>query len=111
MAEVDHAKYRNLLEQHDCAFHRTIISGCQSQWILRFHSLTYDHMLRYRSQALKKVSDEQLAAMLERSKQDHLVLRDAALERETDRLVELLDVHIHKGEEFAERFTTNGNGG
>ncbi|MEZ4730947.1 MAG: GntR family transcriptional regulator [Caldilineaceae bacterium] len=104
LADQDHERYRNLLEQYDCAFHRTIIAGCQSHWVLRFHAVMYDHMLRYRSQALKVVDATELAAMLLRSQRDHLILRDAALSKEVDQLVDLLQAHIHKGEEFAQKY-------
>ncbi|MEM7537705.1 MAG: GntR family transcriptional regulator [Chloroflexota bacterium] len=101
LVDQDHAKYRNLLEQYDCDFHRAIIAGCQSQWVLRFHALTYDHMLRYRSQAVNVVPGQALAAMLTRAKGDHLQLRDAALNKDVDELIGLLQIHIRKGEEFA----------
>lgn len=104
LAHQDHARYRDLLERYDCDFHRTIISGCRSQWILRFHAAMYDHTLRYRSQALKRVDNTQLTAMLLRSERDHVILRDAALAGDADELVELLQNHIHKGEEFAKHY-------
>ena len=110
LAHQDHAQYRNLLEQYDCDFHRAIISGCQSQWILRFHAIMYDHMLRYRSQALKVVDEEQLTEMLHRSQHDHIRLRDAALSKDADQLVELLQTHIHKGKEFAQKYTMSATG-
>lgn len=97
----NHAQYRNLLEQYDCDFHRTIISGCQSQWILRFHAVMYDHMLRYRSEALKTIDEKQRNEMLERAQQEHLKIRDVALAKDADQLVELLQVHIRNGKEFA----------
>ena len=106
MADQDHTQYRNLLEQYDCDFHRTIIAGCQSQRVLRFHALTYDHMLRYRSQALKVADESALMGMLARAKQDHVALRDAALEQDTEQLIELLQAHIRKGQEFAELYTS-----
>ena len=106
LADQDHARHRDILEQYDCDFHRTIIAGCQSQWVLRFHGLMYDHMLRYRSQALKVVDQQELAEMLGRAQQDHVILRDAALTKNVDLLVELLQAHIHKGEEFAQKYTT-----
>lgn len=104
LANQDHARYRDLLEQYDCAFHRTIIAGCQSQWILRFHAVMYDHMLRYRSYALQKVDGAELSAMLIRSQRDHIILRDAALAKDADALAILLETHIHKGEEFARTY-------
>lgn len=104
LADQDHSRYRDLLEQYDSAFHRAIIAGCQSQWVLRFHTTIYDHMLRYRSQALKVVDTGRLSAMLERSQRDHVILRDAALAKDADRLIELLQTHIRKGEEFAKEY-------
>jgi GntR family transcriptional regulator, carbon starvation induced regulator len=104
LANQDHAQYRGLLEQYDGEFHRTIISGCHSQWILRFHTIVYEQMLRYRSLAHKAVAKEQVVAMLLRSQRDHVILRDAALTKDADRLVELLGNHIRKGEEFAQHY-------
>jgi len=102
LAHQDHARHRDLLEQYDCDFHRTIIGGCQSQWILRFHALTYDHIMRYRSQALKGADEKQVNEMLERTQSDHVVLRDTALEKDAEKLVALLQAHIQKGEAFAQ---------
>lgn len=104
MANQNHAKYWNLLEQYDCAFHRTIIAACQSQWLLRFHAMMYDHMLRYRSYALQRVDEAELRAMLIRSQADHLIIRDAALAKDANHLVTLLETHIHKGQEFAHNY-------
>ena len=105
LAYQDHAQYRNLLELYDCNFHRAIISGCRSQWVLKFHAVMYDHMLRYRSQALKVVDARQLGDMLERSQHDHINLRNAALNKDTEALIGLLQTHIRKGKEFAEFYT------
>lgn len=101
MADADHDQYRNLLEKYDCDFHRAIISGCHSQWVLRFHALSYDHALRYRSEAVKRVEKTQLEEMLARAKKDHVALRDAALKKDADSLIDLLQVHIRKAAEFA----------
>ena len=100
----DHAKHRNLLEKYDGDFHRTIISGCQSQWVLRFHTVMYDHMLRYRSLTLSTIDQAQREEMLKRAQAEHVVLRDAALNKDADKLVELLQVHIRNGKEFAEKY-------
>lgn len=104
LANQDHAQHRTLLEQYDSEFHRTLIAGCNSPWILRFHATMYDHMLRYRSLACQVMEAEELSASLRRSQHDHLILRDAALAKDADRLIELLDVHIRKGEEFAQKY-------
>ena len=104
LAISDHAQHRTLLEQYDCEFHRTLIAGCHSQWILRFHATMYDHMQRYRSLACQVLEAEELSAILRRSQRDHLILRDAALAKDADRLIELLDTHIRKGEEFAQKY-------
>ncbi len=109
LTHQDHAQYRNLLEQYDGDFHRTIISGCQSQWILRFHAVMYDHMLRYRSEALKVIDDKQRREMLERAQHEHLRIRDVALAKDADQLVELLQVHIRNGKEFAQTSMDFGN--
>ena len=111
LANQNHAQYRTLLEQYDAEFHRAIIAGCRSQWILRFHAAVYDQMLRYRSLAHKAVDAAQVGAMLQRSQRDHVILRDAALAKDADCLVELLQLHIHKGEEFAQNYDRHRNPG
>ena len=103
----DHTQYRNLLEKYDGDFHRTVISGCQSHWILRFHAVMYDHMLRYRSLALSTIDQKQREAMLRRAQAEHIVLRDAALNKDAEKLVELLQIHIRNGKEFAQKYTRN----
>lgn len=104
LANQNHAQHRALLEQYDCEFHRTLIAGCNSPWILRFHATMYDHMLRYRSLAYQVVDPQELEASLLRSEREHIILRDAALAKDADRLIELLDAHIRKGEEFAQKY-------
>ena len=42
--------------------------------------------------------------MLQRSQRDHGVIRNAALARAVDQLCELLQKHIRKGEEFAQKY-------
>lgn len=104
LANQDHAQHRALLEQYDCEFHRTLIAGCNSPWILRFHAAMYDHTLRYRSLAYQVAEAKELEASLLRTQQEHLTLRDAALAKDTERLIELLQAHIRKGEEFAQKY-------
>ena len=104
LANQNHAQHRALLEQYDCEFHRTLIAGCNSPWILRFHATMYDHMLRYRSLAYQVAEEEELEASLLRTQQEHLTLRDAALAKEPEHLIKLLDAHIRKGETFAQTY-------
>ena len=103
-ANQNYAQHRALLEQYDGEFHRTLIAGCNSPWILRFHAAMYDHMLRYRSLAYQVADAQELSASLQRSQRDHLALRDAALAKDSEHLIELLQAHIRKGEEFAQAY-------
>jgi DNA-binding GntR family transcriptional regulator len=48
--------------------------------------------------------------MLHRSQRDHVRLRDAALNKNADQLVELLQTHIRKGKEFAQKYTIASKG-
>jgi DNA-binding GntR family transcriptional regulator len=100
-----HEKYRAELEQYDCEFHIALISGCRSPWIVRFHREVYDHTLRYRSLTHRSIESRAVGAMLQRSQRDHEVIRDAALARNADKLVDLLKSHIHNGEAFAQKHT------
>jgi DNA-binding GntR family transcriptional regulator len=104
-----HEKYRAELEQYDCEFHIALISGCRSSWIVRFHREVYDHTLRYRSLTHRSIESRAVGAMLQRSQRDHEVIRDAALVRNSDKLVELLKTHIRNGMEFAQRYNDKVN--
>lgn len=99
-----HQKYRAELEQYDYEFHIALISGSRSPWVARFHREVYDHTLRYRSLTHRSIESRAVGAMLQRSQHDHELIRDAALARNTDKLVDLLKIHIRNGEEFAQRY-------
>lgn len=104
LANKNHAKHRAELEQYDSEFHRALISGCRSPWMAHFHREVYDHTLRYRSLTHRSVVRADVSSMLQRSQRDHVAIRDAALARNADGLVELLQRHIRKGEEFAQKY-------
>ncbi len=105
LAFDDHEQNHYLLEQYDCDFHRTILMGCRSQWLLHFHALMYDQMLRYRSNAIKAaIASEDMTTMLQRAQQEHLDIRDAALRKDADELALLLQRHIRHGKELAANF-------
>ena len=61
-------------------------------------------MLRYRSEALKVIDAKQRTEMLQRAQGEHLALRDAALDKDADLLVKLLQTHIRNGKEFAQSY-------
>jgi DNA-binding GntR family transcriptional regulator len=68
----------------------------------------YDHTLRYRSLTHRNIESRAVSAMLQSSQRDHEVIRDAALTRDADHLVTLLQAHIRKGEEFAQKYKPAG---
>lgn len=104
LSNKHHEKYRAELEKYDCEFHIALISGCRSPWIARFHREVYDHTLRYRSLTHRTIESRSVSAMLQRSQRDHLTIRDAALARDVEQLAQLLQTHIRKGEEFAQKY-------
>ncbi|WP_241762690.1 GntR family transcriptional regulator [Dyella ginsengisoli] len=75
-------------EQDNRAFHEALLSACPSTWTLRFVSILYMQMERYRRLTSthnppdRNVSDE------------HRALLDSALARESDRCADLMRVHI-----------------
>jgi len=68
--------------------HHTLLSACDSPWLLRFHALLFDQSERYR----------RLAAAYGQPERDiegeHVALVRAALERDAERACALLTEHI-----------------
>jgi hypothetical protein len=64
--------------------------------------------LRYRSLTHRSIESRSVGAMLQRSQRDREVIRDAALTRDADYPMPLLQAHIRKGEEFAQKYKPAG---
>ncbi|MFG0611731.1 GntR family transcriptional regulator [Delftia sp. WSY_14] len=74
-------------------FHTALVSACGSEWLLRFWSQLVDHSERYRKIRLH-------GALVARDVQaEHQALLDAALRRDADTAVALMQVHLQGTED------------
>ncbi|MFY1828972.1 GntR family transcriptional regulator [Myxococcus fulvus] len=77
-------------ESEHARFHATLLSACQSPWLLKFHATLFDQTERYRrlaqahGKAGRNVEDE------------HAALVKATLDRDAERACALLTEHIAK---------------
>lgn len=76
-------------EAHNRAFHMTLIESCGNDWLLRFTNTLYDQSERYR-----QLSVAARAVALPKNEDEHEALMRAALDRDTDRAIDLLREHI-----------------
>jgi DNA-binding GntR family transcriptional regulator len=95
VVDDDPKRYGPLLERYNREFHGALISACGSRWLLTFHAVTYDQSLRYRMLAFQ-VRD----FPREQSRREHRDILEAALARDTKRLLPILGEHITKGGEL-----------
>lgn len=82
------------LEQLHHAFHRALVAGCGSRWLLDLFEKLYSESERFRFHALTveaRDGTRDLAA-------EHRAIADAALARDTLRAVELLTAHYRRTE-------------
>lgn len=81
-----------LWEQRHRAFHRTLIAGCGSQWLLRLHNQLVDQAERYRT--IRILHHKEAAAQVRDVVAEHAAITDAVLRRDTALACELLARHI-----------------
>lgn len=74
-------------KRYDWEFHHALISACGSQVLLDTHAAIYDKYLRYQMVAV--IFRGEIAA------QEHQVLLECALARDTARAAAVLDVHVN----------------
>ena len=75
-------------ENRNRAFHEALVSACPSDWLLQVRNMNYLHHERYR-----RIS--RIKTVLTRDiHQEHLSLRDFALDRNTEGAVETIRNHI-----------------
>jgi GntR family transcriptional regulator, carbon starvation induced regulator len=73
------------------AFHEAIVAGCDSPWLVRLCGLLYDKSERYRNLTYRS------AVSAERNNtNEHNELLNAALDRDADKLCNLLTAHFEK---------------
>lgn len=76
-------------KRYDWEFHQALIKACNSENLLSLHSTLYDKYLRYQMLVLTYRGEE--AAL------EHKTIFEAALARDPDTAVRVLEVHIVKG--------------
>ncbi|WP_280177941.1 FCD domain-containing protein [Hoeflea sp. EC-HK425] len=70
-------------------FHRSLIAACQGAWLLRLRTLMFDQLDRYRF--LTKMNPDGLG---KRKFEEHRLIMEATLARDTDKAVKLIEDHI-----------------
>jgi DNA-binding GntR family transcriptional regulator len=75
-------------ESRHRAFHFALVSGCGSEWLLRFRAILYDQWDRYRRLSIKYAKEDR---DIER---EHRELMQAALERDAEAATYLMNRHI-----------------
>jgi DNA-binding GntR family transcriptional regulator len=79
----------SLWEERNAAFHASLVSACESRWILQFIGILYQQSERYRSIGV------QYGTNLKRDLHaEHEALKDAALARDVHLCSEILAEHI-----------------
>lgn len=87
-------------EQANQQFHETLVSACESKWLLNFRQVIYDQALRYRR--LVVLDEEQERGAHE----EHQMMYKAALERDVEKSSQLADAHAERTFELmAARFS------
>ena len=95
IVDDDQARWGGTLEEYNREFHQALISACGSRWLLHLFGVMYDQSLRYRMLALRTKNFPRA-----QSRQEHKAILEAALQRDCDRVIEVLSVHITKGLEL-----------
>ena len=72
------------------AFHRSLIAGCESRWLLGFCDQLADQACRYRQLSAQRAFPKR------KEKNEHHAIVNAAFERDADRAVSLLCEHFSK---------------
>jgi DNA-binding GntR family transcriptional regulator len=70
------------------AFHKALVDGCDSRWLLRLRDQLYDQSERYRRRSVA------LAPNARNIKREHQEIADAALRRTADDAAALLAAHL-----------------
>lgn len=89
-ADQDDEDLRTEWEDRHRAFHYALCKGCGSPWLLHFFDELYDHMERYR-RYFWKYAERAVAA-----DNEHEAIMKAALDRDEERAVSLLQAHFQK---------------
>lgn len=82
-------RHAEWVERHR-AFHATLVSACTSKWLLTFRATIYDQSERYRLLS-KRFRPADSAKV-----QEHVEIKDAALNRDAELTARLLGEHIRE---------------
>jgi DNA-binding GntR family transcriptional regulator len=100
-------------EAHD-EFHRALIAGCDSKWLLSVASMLREQTARYRhlaSRARELSKSPRSVAVLRDVTAEHAAILQAALQRDSARAMELLERHLQTtAESVLEHYTDDGEG-
>lgn len=97
-----------LWEERHRAFHRALIAGCGSQWLLRLHNQMVDQAERYRT--IRILHHKEAAAQVRDVVAEHAAITDAALKRDVRLACALLDRHISATADAMRDFFESGDG-
>jgi DNA-binding GntR family transcriptional regulator len=75
-------------------FHRTLISACGSDWLMRFHDLLFDQTIRYRSVAA--IYESERAELYRDANEEHAEIVAAAVARDPDAAAAALERHYYQ---------------
>ena len=89
-AADDPARYSNDYAVAHRAFHETIVAACKSHWLLRLRASLYAQHERYRWLS------RPLARMERDLDTEHRAIAEAAVRRDADRCVLLMEEHLHR---------------
>jgi DNA-binding GntR family transcriptional regulator len=86
---------------HHRVFHRTLVSVCESPWLLRFRDTLYEQSERYRQLSIP------LDAGLRDVDAEHRLIVEAVLRRDADTAVAALAAHFSRTEGFVKLRTAS----
>lgn len=83
-------------------FHLALVSGCGSEWLLRFWSALTDHSERYRK--IRVLRHQEADAAVRDVEAEHRAVMSAAIDRDANRAVALMDAHLQATEQAVMRY-------
>jgi DNA-binding GntR family transcriptional regulator len=75
-------------------FHRTLISACGSEWLMRFHDLLFDHTIRHRSVAA--IYESEHVDLPRDANGEHAEIVAAVVARDADSAAAALERHYYR---------------
>ena len=79
-------------------FHRTLISACGSDWLMRFHDLLFDQTIRYRSVAA--IYESERVDLPRDAHAEHAEIVMAAVARDADAAAAALERHYYRTTQY-----------